>query len=324
MFDRCTTGFFDRSAQLNTAALLVVHRGRLVYERYGRPADSRTRLRSWSIAKSVTHALVGLAVERGLDISAPAAVPEWYERRDDPRQAITVEHLLRMRSGLRFATDYADLTKSDEFTMLFGAGVRGRRGGLDDMASFAADMPLDHIPGTHFEYSSGTTLILCRLAAKHLGTDDVAGVLRRELFEPIGMTSASIDCDRAGTFIGSSFVHATARDFARFTTLYLRDGVWDGRRLLPAGWIDHARSENLTPTDYPHDHGAHFWRWRDPVAHLGAFGSHGYEGQATVAVPSCDLVVTRLGATSDAELPLLRDLVRGVMLSFAPREASST
>src|SRR5690606_13865109 len=139
---------------------------------------------------------------------------------------------------------------SDVREMLFG---RGR----EDMARFAADRPLAAPPDTTFAYTSGQSLILSRLLGQIVGggRDGCLAFMRRELFEPIGMTSAKPRFDAAGTFIGSSYVFATARDFARFGLLYLRDGVWDGRRILPPGWVDAARTP--TPTAPLRDYGAH-------------------------------------------------------------------
>ena len=272
-----------------TLAIVVLHEGRVVAERYDEPdVGPDTTLISWSMAKSVTHAAVGLLVGRGLlDPGAPADVPGWS---DDERGAITLEHLLRMVDGLAFVEDYVDDRISDVIHMLF-------REGKDDVAGYAMARPLAHPPGTVWNYSSGTSNIVASIAGRAAGgTDAMRHLLQHDLFERIGMSSATARFDAAGTFIGSSFMYATARDFARFGHLYLRDGMHDGHRVLPEGWVDHART--LTPPSAG-EYGAHWWlRPDDP---FGTFFASGYEGQHIVVVPPKDLVVVRLGKT-DAEL----------------------
>ena len=165
--------------------------------------------------------------------------------------------------------------------MLFGEGQ-------DDMAGFAAAFPLEHEPGTVFNYSSGTTNILARIVGDRY---DVEALLRDRLFGPLGMTTASPKFDPAGTFVGSSYVYATARDFARFGQLYL-DG---GRDVLPAAWVEYAHTESPLPTGPDEQpYGAHWWLF-PPVP--GSFAAQGYEGQRTLVVPDLDLVVVRLGKT---------------------------
>ncbi|MDH3293809.1 MAG: beta-lactamase family protein, partial [Acidimicrobiia bacterium] len=254
-------------------ALLVVQGGRIVAERYHPEVGPDTALISWSMAKSVTHTLVGLLVRDGrfelgpVAAAHPSVVGAWV---DDDRVDITAVQLLQMRSGLRWTEEYehgaGDGTSlSEVLEMLFGRGAA-------DMAAFAAAQPLDHRPGDHYYYSSGTSNILSALVHSTLTTSgpfsDPSGragghgvipagereqAMRRfmasELFEPLGMTSADPRFDPAGTFVGSSFFHATARDFARLGLLYLRDGVWDRRRLLPPGWVDAARTAQAVEPD---------------------------------------------------------------------------
>ena len=221
------------------------------------------------MAKSMLHAVVGLLVKDGrLDLDAPADVPEWSAP-GDPRHAITVRHLLAMRDGLDFAEDYVDDRTSDVIAMLFGDGQA-------DMAHFAADRPLAAAPDTRFNYSSGTTNIISAVVARLLGPGaPYEAFLHERLFGPLGMASARPEFDAAGTWVASSYVRATARDFARFGLLYLRDGVWDGTRLLPEGWVDYGRTiESVDPEDGPY--GAHWWgvRRRHP-GHLPRLGLRG-------------------------------------------------
>src|SRR5580704_12923084 len=215
----------DDGPLATTHAVVVVQGGAMVAERYqgqlehfDRPPDPvtpETRLLSWSMAKSMLHAVVGLLVGDGvLDLDAPAAVPEWADT-DDPRHAITLRHLLAMRDGLDFVEDYVDERVSDVIEMLFGAGQ-------DDMAHFAADRPLAAPPGTRFNYSSGTSNIISAVVARTVGHGaSYEEYLRARLFGPIGMHSAAPELDTTGTWVASSYVRATARDFARFGLLYL-------------------------------------------------------------------------------------------------------
>ena len=286
-----------------TLAIAVIHRGRLVAEAYGPGTDEHSTLISWSMAKSVTHALVGILVGEGLlDVNAPAAVPEWAH---DPRSAITLQHLLNMRDGLDFTEDYVDAGTSDVIEMLFGAGVH-------DHAAYAAARGQRHAPGEVWNYSSGTTNIVSRIVGGIVGggREGMEAFMHDRLFGPLGMSSASPKFDDAGTFVGSSYLYATARDFARFGQLYLRDGVWDGARILPEGWVDHARTWTATDPEDGLGYGAHWWLWADQP---GSLACHGYEGQYTVVCPEKDLVVVRLGKTpaelGDAKLQQVRRIV---------------
>src|SRR6185312_5645280 len=183
-----------------------------------------------------------------------ADVPEWAGA-GDPRGPITLDLLLRMSSGLAFVEDYVREHPSDVIAMLFGEGQA-------DVAAYAAAKPLVHAPGSFWSYSSGTSNIVSRCLARAIDAfgPDFEAFMRARLFEPIGMTSPIPKFDQAGVFIGSSYCFCTARDFARFGLLYLRDGVWDGRRLLPDGWVDYARTETFQqPNDEYGPYGAHWW-----------------------------------------------------------------
>jgi CubicO group peptidase (beta-lactamase class C family) len=301
----------DPSRFGKTYAVVVVHQGRVVFERYhgafehiDRPADvitATTPLLSWSMAKSMLHAVVGVLVGEGrLDIDERAPVPEW-DQPGDPRRDITLRQLLQMRDGLAFVEDYIEGRGSDVIDMLFGSGAA-------DVARYAIDRPLAHPPGEAFNYSSGTSNIVARIVGDAIGAergpagiDTYRAFLFDALFDRIGMSSAEPRFDEAGTWIASSFVHATARDFARFGLLYLRDGVWDGQRLLPEGWVDEARR----PTSVDSDgtlYGSHWWVVGDEC---GSFRAAGYQGQAIVCAPALDLVVVRLGKTRIVDYPHL-------------------
>ena len=293
-----------------THAALVVQGGRIVLERYGEEQGPDVTCRSWSMAKSITHALVGLAVADGLiDIHAPADVPAWRGA-GDPRGAITLDHLLRMSSGLAWVEDYVPGHPSDVVAMLFAEG-------REDVAAFAESQPLAHPPGSFFYYSSGTTNIVSAIVARAVGRsgESFEAWMRERLFAPIGMTSATPRFDDAGTFIGSSFCFCTPRDFARFGLLYLRDGVWEGRRLLPEGWVDYARTPTFQQPGGEIDgpYGAHWWLDR---AGPGSFAACGYEGQFILGCPRRDLIVVRNGVTPLETKDAARDWTAALAAAF--------
>ena len=253
-------------------------------------------------------AAVGTFVRQGrLAVDLPATVPEWQGDMD-PRAAITLDALLHMTSGLRFCEDYVDDQVSDAIKMLF-------RPGADDMGAFAALFPLDHTPDTAFNYSSGTSNIISAIVKRAVDNqEDYAAFLRRELFDRIGMTSAAPRFDQSGTWIASSFCFCTPRDFAKFGLLYLRDGMWDGERILPEGWVDYGRTPApVQPADDESGYGAHWWLLGDD---LGTFFASGYLGQYIFLVPALDLIIVRNGHTPAERRPHVLDLVRQIIELF--------
>jgi CubicO group peptidase (beta-lactamase class C family) len=200
--------------------------------------------------------------------------------------------------------------------MLFGAGQ-------SDMAHFAADRPLLAPPGTRFNYSSGTSNIVSGIVARTVGPgEDYARFLHRRLFGPLGMTSADPEFDEAGTWVASSFLRACARDYARFGLLYLRDGMWDGARVLPSGWVDYGRT--MVSIDDPSDpspYGAHWLGVRgetlETLNPLGTFRASGYEGQTITLCPALDLMLVRLGKTPHDNEDLLVPWRAAVVEAFA-------
>ena len=306
--DRLLDEAFDPEGPLrDTYAVVVVHQGRLVAERYGgtlprfdgpgRPVGADTALLSWSVAKSMLHAVVGMLAGDGrLDPAGPADVPAWAGP-DDPRRDITVAHLLAMRDGLDFREDYEDPATSDVMQMLWGSGQA-------DMAAFAADRPLAAPPGSRYSYSTGTSMVLSGIVARLLGPGGpYRAYLDDRLFGPLGMHDAGATFDDAGSWVAGSYVHATARDFARFALFYLRDGMWEGERLLPAGWVDAGRTPRSVDPDDGTFYGAHWWTRDDP---LGTFWASGHDGQYLDLVPALDLAVVRLGRTESERSPLVR------------------
>lgn len=298
------------------AAVVVVHRGRLVAERYADGYGPATPMLSWSMAKSVIAALVGIAAGEGrLDLRAPAPVPEWRSP-GDPRGAITLDALLRMSSGLAFDERYGAVNEVSR--MLFTA---------PDTGAFAARSRLAFAPGRVWSYSSGTSNLLARILRDVFG-DDLAALVRfsrERLFDPVGMASAFFEPDASGSFIGSSFAFATARDWARFGELHLRDGVWDGRRILPPGWVTYV----TTPTAGAPEgsYGAHWWlnagdpddpsRAPWPALPRDAYAARGHSGQWVVIVPSSELVVVRLGlGQQDVDEDGTEDLVAELLAAL--------
>jgi CubicO group peptidase (beta-lactamase class C family) len=307
--------FADTDRYQTTYAVLVVHRGVVIAERYdgalpswvGDPIPVRpdTPLLSWSMAKSMLHAAVGVLVGDGqIDVDAPAAVPEWA---GDDRAAITLADLLEMRDGLAWNEDYVDAGGSQVIEMLFGEGQH-------DVGAFARARPLAARPGTRFNYSSGTSNVVSGIVADVVGRGEAyTSFLRERLFTPIGMTTATPTLDASGLWVASSYLHATAEDFARFGYLYLRDGVWDGDRVLPAGWVDTARALRSIHPDDGRGYGRQWWVTGD--VH-GTFSANGYEGQSIVVSPVNDLVAVRIGRTDAGHAPNLFEwygrLVTGV------------
>jgi CubicO group peptidase (beta-lactamase class C family) len=283
-----------------TIAVVVVQGGRVLIERYAgeqphfdRPAEAITassRLLSWSVAKSLLHAVVGTLVDDGrLDPNQPAPVPEWSEP-SDPRRRIRIADLLAMRDGLAFVEAYEIGEHSHVIDMLYGEGQH-------DMAHYTALLPLAYEPGSVFNYSSGTTNVLSRIVADLVGHgEDYERYLRARLFDPIAMSSATPTFDSSGVFVASSLLHATALDFARFGLLYLRGGEWDGRRVISREWAATAQ----VPLSVDEQSGQYYsWQWWVTGDEYGTFWASGYEGQMINVVPELDALILRFGHTPD-------------------------
>ena len=282
----------DLEAPRNTRAVLVAWHGRLLAERYAPGIDASTALPGWSMAKSVTNALVGLLVGAGeLELDAPAPVPAWHEDPADPRAEITLAHLLRMSSGLAFEERYGPFGEGSD--MLF----------VDDScAKLAIDQPLVAEPGTRYAYSSGSANIVAWIVARQFdGPGQLLALVHERLFSPLGIRTAVLEFDPSGTFVGSSFALMSARDWARLGQLYLDEGVWRGPRILPEGWVDYTRTP--APAAPNGEYGALVQTnaggedRRLPSVPEDAFEMVGYEGQSVLIVPSREAVIVRLGLT---------------------------
>jgi CubicO group peptidase (beta-lactamase class C family) len=285
----------DPALPRRTRAVVVMYRGRVIAERYAPGFDATMPLLGWSMTKTATATLVGLLVKQHrLDVNASALLPEWRDA-GDPRARITLDELLRMTSGLQFNEDY-DHPPSDVAVMLYAQR---------DGAAYAADKPLAFPPGTHWQYSSGTSAIVARVIRAAFGDDDAAYLQfpAHALFAPLGMRSAVFEPDASGTLAGASFMYASARDWATFGQFLMQDGVWNGTRLLPEGWVRYMT--RATPQAPRQDFGAHLWvkvpepfnSRTSPAPALPAdtFHAVGHEGQFVSVMPSRQLVVVRLG-----------------------------
>jgi len=303
-----------------TRALIVMHDGAIAAERYGEGYDEDTRFVSWSMAKTVTALMIGQLVGDGLlRLDQPAPVPRW-QRSGDPRADITLRHLLQMRSGLEHTEAGSPPYESSEVRMLF---LDGR----DDMADYATAQPPEAEPGEKFEYSSNTTVILADIAARVLSDAEhpearrraVSDYLSARLFEPLGATSMVPEFDRAGTLIGGSLMHASARDWAKLGELMRRKGSHRGEQLVPRSWI----AEMVRPSPRSPQYGLQTWLNRptgeeehplfpDRAPH-SAFSMIGHMGQYVFVSPEQGLTVVRLGHSNAPErkamLQQLADIV---------------
>jgi CubicO group peptidase (beta-lactamase class C family) len=277
--------FGHGSYATGTRAVIVLHHGKIIAERYAPGFDRHTRLAGWSMTKGVTNAFIGLLVGQGkLDVQLPAPVEGW---KNDDRHRIMLADLLHMNSGLSWWELYAG--PADATNMLFKEA---------DMGVYAEGSTLRHPPGQVFNYSSGTANILSSIIRRTVGDSVYYRWPYEQLFYKTGMYSAVLEMDAGGTFVGSSYCYATARDWARFGLLYLWDGVWQGQRILPAGWVDYTRKGK--------DYGAMWWLnsegHRYPGVPADCYSCEGYEGQYIWVIPSKDLVVVRLAMEKGSRL----------------------
>ncbi len=286
-----------------THAFLAIQHGRIVLERYlGGAYTAGATYPSWSMAKSITQLLIGfLAAEGRIDVTKPIPVPEW-QGEGDPRGALTWAQLLHMSSGLEFVEDYINGAVSDVIEMLFGKGEK-------DVAGYAAAKPLAAPPYTIFNYASGTSNILARALGSIVGggKEGMEAFMQERLFGPLGIRTSIPKFDEAGTFIGSSYCFLRAEDFAKIGLLALRGGVWEGKRLLPQGWIDFARTPGPIQPDDGRGYGAHWWLHSFSP---GGFSMNGYAGQWVACCPRRDVILVRHGNSVNEAAALRQDAAR--------------
>ncbi|HUP23405.1 MAG TPA: serine hydrolase [Thermoanaerobaculia bacterium] len=267
-----------------TLGVVVVYDDRIVAERYAPGWDMHTQYRTWSSAKSLASALVGILVGEGkLRIDQPAPVPAWQSQ-DDPRREITLEHLLHMSSGLAS-------TGSDT--------PEGYWGGIDT-AEDIQRLDLEAPPGTVWKYSNYDTLLLVLAMREVIGdTSRYLSFPRRALLDRIGMRHTFPETDAFGNFVLSSQVYTTVRDLARFGLLYLHDGVWLGERILPEGWVEYTRQPapaRKPETDVEWGYAKQFWLFdRDSRVPPDTYTTAGHRGQHATIVPSRRVVIARTG-----------------------------
>ncbi|HEY9047155.1 MAG TPA: serine hydrolase [Ohtaekwangia sp.] len=291
-----------------THGVAVVYDGHLIAEQYATGYTYNSRMMGWSMTKSITNALIGILVKEGkLKIDEAAPVAEW---RNDERSKITLNNLLQASSGLEWSESYFSPTA--DFHQMF---IKS-----DDKAAYAAARKLKYEPGTFFQYSSGTTNILSRIIRQTVSDSAYYRFPYEKLFHRIGMNTAIIEPDASGTFVASSYSFASARDWARFGLLYLNDGIWNGERILPEGWVKY--STTPAPSAKARQYGAQIWlNLGDPynpqvVEYPGlpaeAIIFDGFEKNFVVIVPSKKLVVVRLGVTHNKNFSLA-NLVNGII-----------
>lgn len=281
-------------------AILVAQNGRIVAERYGEGFDDKTPLLGWSMTKTVNAAILGTLVRDGkLALTKAGLFPEWNT---DNRAAITVADLMAMASGLEFNEDYGDVT--DVTRMLYLQ---------PDMAAFARDKPLSGQTGKTFSYSSGTAVLLSRIWQDALGGSDAAlGYPRSALFDPLNMASATLEADEAGTFSGSSYTYANARDWARFAQMLLDTGKAGGTQILPPEFVAMMHEPvAASDTGFGVQYGkGQVWlkgpsgttpEMQDPdlgfVLPSDAYWMLGHDGQSICIIPSKKMIVLRMGLT---------------------------
>ena len=279
----------DTIPSKGTFALMIVYKGQPVAEVYRKDFSVGNRFLSWSMAKSFTNTLIGLRVKNAaLDINKPVNIENWQ---NDERKNITFNNLLHMNSGLEWNEDYGNL--SDVTIMLHKVG---------DMGKYTAEKPFAYPADSVWIYSSGTTNLASMLLRQSFDSDaDYYKYPREALFNKIGMKSAIWETDASGTFVGSSYLYATMRDYARFALLYMNKGNWLGEQLLPENWVDYTTSEAHGSNG---QYGAFFWlnlSDDQPDAPKDTYMCKGHDGQFIFIIPSKKLIVIRTGYSKHGE-----------------------
>lgn len=293
----------------NTRALVVVRDGKVVGERYAPGFTRETRHVSWSMGKSVTAALVGVLVREGqFEPDDPAPIDEWE---GDPREEVTINHLLWMSSGLDFGRSVDDpdvlpFTDADHHYSVYHRAM--------DVFEFATSRELAHEPNTVWRYRNCDTLALGKVVRDTVESTGRSYLAfpQRALYDRIGARSMVHETDLYGNFITTGFNYGTARDWARFGLLHLWDGEWFGDRILPEGWVDHVTTP--APADDEDVYGGQFWLNRGgelPEVPRDAYAARGMRGQLTMVIPSLDAVIVRLGHTPNyrQDNTLVREVV---------------
>jgi CubicO group peptidase (beta-lactamase class C family) len=262
-----------------TTGVVVVHEGRIISEHYADGFDMHTSQRTWSVAKSISGTLIGIGVRQGFFPRGRLGIPEWT----DARANIHLDDLLRMASGLHSAT------AGNRTDALYFGGTT--------VTQEAAYWPLEARPGTRFRYANDDILFAVRALRAAIGNDERYHAFpRAELFAPLGMTRTVAEQDVGGNFILSSQVWSTARDLARLGQFWLDDGVWNGRRILPEGWMRYMTTRSGPQPATGPGYGATMWLFGAAQGlPLGSYAAQGNRGQYVMVVPSRHLVIVRRG-----------------------------
>ncbi len=304
----------DRSdkerAGTRTDGFVVIHQGKLVHESYGGGYDAQQRHLAWSVTKSFTNALTGIAVREG-KITLDDSICDHLQGLPEASCAVHIQDVLEFATGFDWLETYEGFspTASSVLAMLYGEGRA-------DKAAFVAGHALRDPPGSSYMYSSGDTNVLAKVVGAALQPDHGEHFPWKLLFEPIGMKSAVWERDAAGTYVGSSYLYATPRDLARFGYLLLNDGCWEQERILPPGWVEastrvseayRTKALGTSPGDVQ---GRQFWlnqpvpeqgqpepKW--PSVPTNAYAALGHWKQSIVVIPDLDLVVVRTGDDRD-------------------------
>ncbi len=300
----------DKENPLNTRAVIVLHNGELVAEKYAPTFNQNTKLIGWSMTKTITNAIIGVLVKQGkLKTTEPAPVPEW---KNDERNKITLNNLMQASSGLAWEEVYGG--PSAATNMFFKK---------KDAGGYAAQSKAEVAPNTKWYYSSGTTNIISRIARQTIGDEEYYRFAYHEIFNKIGAYSMIIEPDASGTFVGSSFSYAITLDWARFGLLYLNDGVWNNERIFPEGWVKYSTAPaDAAPQG---EYGAQIWLnagnknnpadKRFPDVPNDMYLMDGFEGQYVIMVPSRNVVIVRLGLSQKREFDVnafVRDVLKAL------------
>ena len=285
---------FNRaSPEQVTLSLIVVYKGEIIHERYAPGIDMTTRTRTWSTAKSIAATLIGMLVDQGrMSLDAPLAfdwLPANSSPETDPRNEITLRHVLNMSSGLQ-TIDNRGMEYATGSGLSYWAGASSVAG--------ARSRALTREPGTYWDYENYDTLLGVYAMKQALGGEKAyAEFPRKALLDKIGMRNTLVSADRFGDFILSSQVYTNARDLARFGLLYLNNGIWDGERLISEEWIDFSRTPAPATVGNGGQYGGQWWlvpEGRTDVP-TDAYSTNGNRGQYTVVVPSHNVVIVRRG-----------------------------
>ncbi|WP_417320173.1 serine hydrolase domain-containing protein [Emcibacter sp.] len=279
-----------------TRAVIVVYKGEIVAERYAPGYSSDSLHYGASMSKSLLNAVVGMRIKDGrLALKKDHLLPEWQED-NDPRSKLNLDHLLRMSSGLEFKGNHYPLDADGNLLLFMSA----------DMGGFAASKPLEFPIDTKFKYNCGTTNIISKVLRNTFDGDDQSywTYPTERLFKKLGMRHTLFQTDSSGTFVGSSYVWGSARDFARLGLLYLRNGNWNGEQLWPEDWVAYSTTPSTTllegvSKDKPFGYGAQIWLdtpFQEGVP-AARFMMSGWAGQTVYMVPEKDLVIVRMGMT---------------------------